>query len=285
MNFTKKNGLKKKVHLSRGILGIILACIWLIPFYLMITNSFKTKPGIFRNVLSLPTFGGSKKTFTYDNYFTSYKDLDFTKVFFNSLLITVLSTLIIIIFSSLAAYALQRCKFKVSTIIFLVFTAAMLIPFQSIMLPLISMWGSAHMLNMVGLIIMYLGFGGSLSIFLYHGAMKGIPVALDEAAVIDGASRIKIFYKVIFPLLAPTTVTVAVLNVMWLWNDYLLPSLVINKPETQTIPLAMFFFFGEYTKQWHLAMAGLTIAIIPIIIFYFIMQKRIIKGVADGAVK
>jgi raffinose/stachyose/melibiose transport system permease protein len=275
----------KKVHLSRGIIGLIIGLIWIAPFYLMLTNSFKTKPGIFKNVLSLPIFSGTGKTFTAGNYAESYKDLNFTQTFFNSLLITVISTVIIIFFSSLAAYALQRCKFKVSSVVFMVFTAAMLVPFQSIMLPLVSIWGKAELLNRLGIVIMYLGFGSSLSIFLYFGAIKGIPKALDEASTIDGASKIKTFFFVIFPMLTPTTVTVAVLNVMWIWNDYLLPSLVINKPTTQTIPLSMFYFFGQYTKQWHLAMAGLTIAIIPIIIFYFVMQKRVIKGVADGAVK
>lgn len=167
----------------------------------------------------------------------------------------------------------------------MLFVAAMLVPFQSVMIPLVSIFGKAQMLNQVGIIFMYLGFGASMSIFLYHGALKAIPKALDEAAIIDGATRFQVFWKVIFPMLKPTTVTVAVLNTMWIWNDYLLPSLVINSPSTQTIPLKMFFFFGQYTKQWHLALAGLVIAVLPVIIFYFIMQKQIIKGVAEGAVK
>ena len=185
----------------------------------------------------------------------------------------------------MAAYALERIKSKFSTVTFMVFVAAMLVTFQSVMIPLVALFGKAQMLNQIGIIFMYLGFGGSMSIFLYHGAMKSIPRALDEAAIIDGASRWQVFWKVIFPMLKPTTVTVAVLNTMWIWNDYLLPSLVINSPTTQTIPLKMFFFFGQYTKQWHLALAGLVIAILPVIIFYFFMQKQIIKGVADGAVK
>lgn len=167
----------------------------------------------------------------------------------------------------------------------MMFVAAMLIPFQSVMIPLVTIFGKLDQLNRGGLIFMYLGFGASMSIFLYHGAMKSIPRALDEAAIIDGASRFQIFRYVIFPMLKPTTVTVALLNTMWIWNDYLLPSLIINKEGQQTIPLKMFFFFGEYTKQWHLALAGLVIAIVPVIIFYFIMQKQIIDGVADGAVK
>lgn len=276
-----KQKLKRKKYLSRKVLGALLAIVWIFPFYLLISNSFKTKPGIFKDVLGL----ADSKTFTTKNYADAYKDLNFTTVFINSVLLTVAATLIIIAFSSLCAYALQRRKFKLSTIIFMFFTAAMLIPFQSIMLPLISMWGSAKLLNVVGIVVMYLGFGSSLSVFLYHGALKSIPTSLDEAAMLDGAGKLRTFWTVVFPMLGPTTVTVAILNVMWIWNDYLLPSLVINKPQTQTIPLAMFYFFGQYTKQWHLAMAGLTIAIVPVIVFYFIMQKKIVKGVADGAVK
>lgn len=272
--------MKRGVNqLWRALLGLGLGLIWLIPFYLMIINSFKTKQEIFTNPLKIP------ENFTFANYPEAFKELDFLKTLFNSLLITILSVVIIILFSAMAAYALERVKIKLSAIIFMVFVAAMLVPFQSVMIPLVSIFGRVQMLNQVGIIFMYLGFGGSMSIFLYHGAMKSIPKALDEAAIIDGASRFQVFWKVIFPMLKPTTVTVAVLNTMWIWNDYLLPSLVINSPKTQTIPLKMFFFFGQYTKQWHLALAGLVIAILPVIIFYFVMQKEIIKGVADGAVK
>ncbi|MGX7060199.1 carbohydrate ABC transporter permease [Vagococcus humatus] len=268
---------RKKTVIS--FLGYVLAIIWLFPFYLMISNSLKTKKEIFNNTLGLP------KDLTFDNYPQAFADLDFTKTLLNSLIITVISVILIVALSSLAAYALQRVKSKFSNVVFMMFVAAMLIPFQAVMIPLVTIFGKIDQLNMAGLIFMYVGFGSSMSIFLYHGAMKAIPRALDEAAIIDGASRFEIFRYVIFPMLKPTTVTVALLNTMWIWNDYLLPSLVINKEGTQTIPLKMFFFFGEYTKQWHLALAGLVIAIIPVIIFYFIMQKQIIAGVADGAVK
>ena len=272
----RQKALKKTL---RTILGWVLGLIWLVPFYLMLSNSFKTKQEIFVSPLNIP------KNFTWANYPEAFKQLDFLKTLANSLIITVASVVIIVVFSSMAAYALERVKSKFSSVIFMVFVAAMLVPFQSVMLPLITIFGKAEMLNQVGIIFMYLGFGASMSIFLYHGALKSIPKALDEAAIIDGASRFQVFWKVIFPMLKPTTVTVAILNTMWIWNDYLLPSLVINSPETQTIPLKMFFFFGQYTKQWHLALAGLVIAVLPIIIFYFFMQKQIIKGVADGAVK
>ena len=164
------------------------------------------------------------------------------------------------------------------------FVAAMLIPFQSVMIPLTSNFGQVGMLNRVGLIFMYLGFGSSLAIFLYHGAMTRVSISLDEAAIIDGANKFQIFFRIIFPLLSPISVTVAILNVIWIWNDYLLPSLVLSR-RNETIPIRMFYFFGQYTRQWHLALAGLTISILPVIIFYFSAQKSIVEGVTDGAVK
>ncbi|MGB3261617.1 carbohydrate ABC transporter permease [Paenisporosarcina sp.] len=269
----------KKYRFPVEILGIFLALLWIAPFYLMIVNSLKTKKEIFSNTLSLP------EAFNLDNYKEAFERLDFVQTFFNSLIITTLSVIIIIIFSSMAAYALSRTKSKVSNVIFYVLVASMLIPFQSVMIPLITIFGKFEMLNRAGLIFMYLGFGASLSIFLYHGALNSIPKSLDEAATIDGANKFQVFWYIIFPILKPITVTVAILNMIWIWNDYLLPSLVINQEGMETIPLKMFFFFGEYTKQWHLALAGLTIAIIPVIVGYFFAQREIIKGVSDGAVK
>ncbi|RLL46704.1 carbohydrate ABC transporter permease [Oceanobacillus piezotolerans] len=269
---------KRRNKLIIEIVGILIALLWLSPFYLMLVNAFKTKSEIFSDVLGLP------ETWTFENFSQAFIDLNFVNSFMNSLFITVASVAIIILFSSMAGYALARNKSKLSAVIFMVFVAAMLIPFQSVMIPLISLFGQVDMLNPTGLIFMYLGFGTSLSIFLYHGAMAGIPVSLDEAATIDGANKWQIFWKIVFPMLKPISVTVMILNVIWIWNDYLLPSLVLGG-ENATIPLRMFFFFGQYTKQWHLALAGLTIAIIPVIIVYFIAQKHIIKGVTDGAVK
>ncbi|RKQ35615.1 carbohydrate ABC transporter permease [Oceanobacillus halophilus] len=269
---------KRRNKLLVEICGILLALLWISPFYLMIVNAFKTKNGIFSNVLGIP------QEWTFENFKQAFIDLDFVSSFGYSIFISVASVGIIVLFSSMAGYALARNKSKLSGVIFMIFVAAMLIPFQSVMIPLISLFGQVDMLNPVGLIFMYLGFGSSLSIFLYHGAMASIPVSLDEAATIDGANKWQIFWKIVFPMLKPISVTVMILNVIWIWNDYLLPSLVLDA-ETATIPLKMFFFFGQYTKQWHLALAGLTIAIIPVIIVYFIAQKQIIKGVTDGAVK
>ncbi|WP_053368484.1 carbohydrate ABC transporter permease [Bacillus sp. FJAT-27245] len=271
--------MKRTKKLPIEILGLFLGLLWLSPFYLMIVNSFKTKREIFSDTLKLP------ELFSFENYSVAFTQLDFLKTFMNSLIITVASVAIIIVFSSMAAYALSRNKSKISTAIFFIFVAAMLIPFQSVMIPLVTIFGKMDMLNRSGLVFMYLGFGASLSIFLYHGTLNSIPKSLDEAATIDGANKFQIFWYIIFPMLKPITVTVGILNTIWIWNDYLLPSLVINQEGMETIPLKMFFFFGEYTKQWHLALAGLTIGIIPVIIAYFFAQKQIIKGISEGAVK
>jgi raffinose/stachyose/melibiose transport system permease protein len=253
--------------------------IFLSPFYIIIINSFKTKKELFTSVLSLP------KMFNFNNYKEAFDRLDYLNTITNSLIITIGGVIVIAIFASMAGWMLERTKSKLSNAILLLFISSMLIPFQAIMLPLVRIMGKIGFLNMSGLIFMYLGFGSALSIFLYHGFVKGIPKELDEASMLDGCSKAQTFWYIIFPLLKPITVTVAILNTVWIWNDFLLPSLVINKPDTQTLPLRTFYFFGEYTKQWNLALAGLTLAIIPVIIFYFIAQKHIIKSIAAGSIK
>ncbi|WP_233879488.1 carbohydrate ABC transporter permease [Virgibacillus halodenitrificans] len=268
---------KRKLFLVE-IIGILLGLLWLSPFYLMLVNAFKSKREIFTDVLNLPG------TLSIENFKEAFVDLNFIQSLFNSILITGLSVIIILFFTSMAGYALARNRSRLSGALLLIFVSAMLIPFQSVMIPLVALFGKVEMLNRFGLIFMYLGFGSSLSIFLYHGAMTGISKSLDEAAIIDGANKFQTFIHIIFPLLKPITVTVAILNVIWIWNDYLLPSLVLSENQA-TIPLKMFYFFGQYTKQWHLALAGLTIAILPVIIGYFFAQKQIINGVAEGAVK
>lgn len=273
---------KRKFKVSYCIISMIsiaAALIFLSPFYIIIVNAFKTKTQLFTSTLALPS------SLIVANFKNAYKELDFFNSLFHSLFITIISTIVIIIFSSMAAWMLERTKSKISNIIFMIFIASMIVPFQAVMLPLIRLMGKLHFLNVGGLIFMYLGFGASLSIFLYHGFLKSIPTELDEAAMLDGCNKFQTFWYIIFPLLKPMSVTVSVLNVVWIWNDYLLPSLVINKPTTMTIPLKTFFFFGEYTKQWNLALAGLILDIIPVIIFYFFAQKHIIKSVTAGSIK
>ncbi|WP_125152339.1 carbohydrate ABC transporter permease [Clostridium rectalis] len=272
--------MKRSKKICILLISIILALIFISPFYIVLVNSFKTQKGIFSDVISLP-----KDSFTLENYKEAFEELNFIKSFTNSILITVVSVVVIIFFSSMAAWMLVRTKSKISTFIFLMFSASMLVPFQAVMLPLVRIMGKAGLLNPGGLIFMYLGFGTSLSVILYHGFIKSIPKEIEEAAVIDGCNKFQIFYLIVFPILKPITVTVAILNSMWIWNDFLLPQLVINRPEWQTIPLKMFYFFGQYSKRWDLALAGLVISIIPIVIFYLIMQKHIIQGIMNGSVK
>ena len=283
---TKKGNTKsrrqKKKKLQHSLLivsGLLLACLWFYPFFLIVINSFKTKAEIFQSTLSLP--GG----LSFENYQEALEKLDFIRSLMNSLLITVGSLILVVFVSSMAAYALSRNTSRLSSVLYFVVAIGLLIPFQGIMIPLISLFGRMNLLNQPGLMIMYLGLAVSMSTFLYYGALRGIPRSLDEAAIIDGANTFQIYWKVILPLLKPTTVTVIVLNTLWFWNDYLLPSLSINKAGMYTIPLRMFYFFGEFNKQWHLALAALVIVVLPIIRLFIALQKHVVKGISDGAVK
>ncbi|WP_244244637.1 carbohydrate ABC transporter permease [Marinilactibacillus kalidii] len=261
------------------LIGIAVSLVWCYPFFLIIINSLKTKAEIFQNTLTLPS------GLNVENYTTAFERLDFIRSAANSLLITVGSLVLIVFVSSMAAYALSRNTSKMSSILYFIIAIGLLIPFQGIMIPLISLFGKISMLNRPGLMIMYLGLATSMSTFLYFGALRGIPKSLDEAAVIDGASTFQIYWKIILPLLKPTTVTVVVLNSLWFWNDYLLPSLSVNREGMYTIPLKMFYFFGEFNKQWHLALAALVMVILPIILLFIVLQKHVVKGISDGAVK
>lgn len=282
---------KKLIKKLLYVLGGFISLVYLIPFYILLVNSFKTRRGIFESTLALP------KVWTLDNFTVAMKRLSlfwledgsvfnvFGSSLFNSLFITVGSVLVIVVFSSMAAWMLVRTKSKTSTFIFFMFIAAMLVPFQAVMLPLVALTGKLDMQNQYGLIFMYLGFCSSLSIFLYHGFIKSLPISVEEAAIVDGCTPWQVYWKVVFPMLKPIHITVASLNVIAIWNDYLLPSLMVNKTGMQTIPLKMFLFFGGYTKEWNLAMAGLLLAIVPVIIFYFMAQKHIIEGISAGANK
>ncbi len=262
----------------------VLLIIYMAPFYLMFINSFKTRREIFSNTTGLPA------AWNYKNYLDAMNRMDVASSFTNSMIITVGGVSLIILFSSMAAWVLVRDQSKKSKIIFYIFTSGMIVPFQAVMIPLVK-WMSKLQIGpfkMIGthygLIFMYIGFGVSMSIFLYHGFIKSIPEEVEEAATIDGCSKWQTYIKVLLPLLKPITVTVAVLNSIWIWNDFLLPFLTVNG-KINTIPLAMNTFFGAFSKQWELAMAALILAIIPIIIFYFFVQKHIIAGIVQGSIK
>jgi raffinose/stachyose/melibiose transport system permease protein len=162
----------------------------------------------------------------------------------------------------------------------------MVIPFQTVMIPLMKLGGALNITNSIpGLIMMYFGFGVPLSLFLYHGFVKTVPREIEESALIDGCSQFGVFWRIVFPLLKPITVTVVILNTLWIWNDFLLPLLVLQDPELRTIPLATSSFFAQYTKQWDMGLAALVLGITPVIIFFLFLQKHIIKGIASGSIK
>lgn len=274
--------MQRKKIISKTVIilcCIILAAFFIFPILLLFINSFKSLKEIYISVLQLP------KTLNLDNYISAFKELDYLNAIKNSLIITCTVTVANVICCSMAAWVLVRYKTKTSKLIFTIFSVAVLVPFQCVMLPLLEEMGKLNMINMPGLMLVNLGFGSSMSIILFHGFMKNVPVELEEAASIDGASQPRIFFTIVLPLIKGIAVTVAILNVMSLWNDYLLPSLTINRSGTQTLPLRTYLFFGAYTKKWNLGSAALVMAIIPVIIFYVLCQKHIIKGVTEGAVK
>lgn len=284
MKRQKDSSVHKRKFLNRicfTIIGIILGCIFLFPIYILILNSFKNTKGIFTDVLGFP----NDTTFTLQNYPNAFESLEYLRSFLNSFLITVIASLLILLISAMAAWVLVRYKTKTSRVIFLLFAAAMLIPFQCVMLPLVGFASRINLMNPPGLIFMYMGFGTSMSIVMFHGFIKNIPEELEEAATIDGCGGFRLFFTIVAPLMRTILITVEVLNVMWIWNDYLLPSLIINKPGWQTLPLKTYLFFGQFAKRWDLASAGLIMCIIPIIIFYLLCQKYIVRGITDGAIK
>lgn len=276
---------KKK---TRGLLiGIGLTTVflfYLIPFVLVIINSLKQKRDIIKNPFSLnPEMGMSL-----ENYAKAFTKMNYVKVFGNSLLITGMSTLIVIILSSMCAYYIVRAKNKVANLIYALMIASMIIPFQSLMIPLVSIYGAKlELLNHRGMLVyMHVGFAMSMSVFMFSGFIKsGVPVSLEEAAYLDGCSKFQTFTKVVFPLLKPTTSTLIILNVLAFWNDYLLPSLVLGKKELYTLPLSTYAFYGTYSADFGTIMAALVLTLAPILVLYLFLQKQIISGVVAGAVK
>lgn len=278
--------MKKVFKILLEVLIVVLCLLYLFPIYIVVVNSFKNRAELYENILGLP----AKIDFQY--YGTAMKKMNFLTAFKNSLIVTVVSIGIIVVLASMTAWMLVRTDNKLSKALFAIFIATMLIPFQTLMMPLMQVMGwirdtlNIPMLDSLGgLIYMNVGFGASMAVFLYHGFVKSIPISLEEAAIIDGCNKFEVFWKIVFPMLKPTTVTIMILDVIWIWNDYMLPSLVISSKNLRTIPLSTAAFFGQFTIQWNLSMAGLTLTIIPVIVFYLSAQKHIVKGVAAGAIK
>lgn len=282
---SQAGGTKKKVV---GIVGFIviaaLFVLYMVPFFVVILNSFKQKRDIITNPLSFI----AEKGYTLENYVRAFEKMDFLKAFGNSLFVTCLSTLLVVIIASMTAYYFSRANNWFSKIFFALMIAAMIIPFQAIMIPLVSIYGAnLNLLNhKLTLVFMHTGFAMSMSVFIYQGFIKsGIPASLEEAAYLDGCTKVQTFFKVVFPLLKPTTATLVILNVLAFWNDYLLPSLVLGKKELYTLPLSTYVFYGTYSANYGIIMAALVLTVAPIVILYLFLQKQIIDGVVAGAVK
>lgn len=273
------------------ILAILLTIVVLAPFALVIINAAKSSADIVISPISLPH--NWAQIITNMKNVIGNQNFSYWNSFFSSLFITIVSLALLTVFSSMAAWVLVRSKTKWSAFIFMLFVSAMVIPFQVVMLPLLSTFRQASDffgINMLqsykGIIFAYLGFGGSMSVFILHGFIKGVPYELEEAAWIDGCSPEGTFFRIIFPLLKPIQVTVLILNGIWVWNDYLLPSLMLGlNGKIKTLPVAVSSFVGSYVKQWDLILAAAFLAMIPIIILFLFAQKQIMQGMVEGAIK
>lgn len=261
---------------------ILFSLVFVFPFIILIINSFKSNADFLSNPLKLP------ENIEFNNYINAFEKMNYLNSFKNSLIITIFSVILILIFASMTSHLFVRKNWKINKIIFFIMISSMIIPFQSIMIPLVSIYGANFLdiLNNKGtLIFMYLGFGMSLAVFIYHGFIKSIPFELEEAAFIDGCNEIQNFFLIVFPLLIPTTITIAILDILWIWNDFLLPNLILTTPETRTLPLSTFYFFSTYTVDYNLLLSGLFMTIIPVIIVYIFLQRYIIKGIMQGSIK
>lgn len=272
----------KRVNRILFVFLSVLFVLFLIPILLVLMNSFKGQLFISNAPFALPdatTFSGI------DNYVNGVQKIDFFRAFGYSLFITVFSVAAIILCTSMTAWYITRVKSPVTSALYYLFVFSMVVPFQMVMFTMVKVANSLGLDNPVGLIVIYLGFGSGLSVFMFSGFIKSVPVDIEESSVIDGCNPLQTFFLIVFPILRPTAITVAILNAMWIWNDFLLPYLVIGT-KLRTMPIAIQYLQGGYgSRDMGALMAMLVLSIIPIIVFYLTCQKHIIKGVLAGAVK
>ena len=286
MKQTKVGGNKKKAADMLAMLGlIIIFAAYMFPFLMVVINSLKQK----RDIIKIPfSWLFTIKGLSFDNFVKAFTQMDFLNAFKNSLIVTVSATLLVTLFAAMLAYYIVRNNNVISKITFALMVASMIIPFQALMIPLVSIYGGTlNILNhRATLIFLHTGFSMAMSVFMFHGFIKGnIPIALEEAAYIDGCTHSQTFFKVVLPLLKPIISTMVILNSMAFWNDFLLPSLVLTDKKLLTLPLSTYSFYGTYSADYGTIMAGLLLCVIPILVLYIILQKQIIGGVVAGAVK
>ncbi|MCM1144229.1 MAG: carbohydrate ABC transporter permease [Blautia sp.] len=277
-------GVRKAKHGTlMTVIFSVISIIWVSPIFIVLMNSFKKKSAISNHPFTLAT---GKFFVGLDNYTRGIEQIGFFSAFLNSLFITVCSVFLIVLCTSMCGWYLTRVKNKITDGIYYLCVFSMIVPFQMVMFTLSKVADMLHLDNPIGIVLVYLGFGAGLAVFMFCGFVKSIPLEIEEAAMIDGCTPIQTFFGIVLPVLKPTCITVAILQAMWIWNDYLLPYLVLDLKKYKTIPIAIQYLKGGYGSiDMGAMMAMLILAIIPIIIFYLTCQKYIIEGVIAGAVK
>ena len=259
---------------------IVMALFTLFPLFMALMNSFKTNGQLLTDVMSVP------QSLNLDNYVRTWNKMHYLRSFGNNLYLATVGVSLIVLLSALAGWRLSRTKTRLSSVLFSLFVFSMLIPFSAIMIPLYRVVLALKLKNsLLGLSFVYAGLGVSMAIFLYHGFVKGVPLELEEAAAIDGCSMRQTFFAIVMPMLTPVTATIVITNTLWIWNDFLLPLVVISKSDKYTLLLSTNTLFGQYSSDWTAILSALILAAVPVIVFYAVFQKRILEGIAEGAVK
>ena len=278
------SGARRIVDMALTIFLGLLCIVWIYPVLLILLNSLKAELAISTtSVFELPT----KESFVgLHNYIYGVTQMNFLSSFGYSLVITVTSVVLILLCCSMCGWYITRVTSAISKMMYLLCAFSMVVPFQMVMFTLSKTADTLRLNNPFNICIIYLGFGAGLAVFMFTGFMKSVPIAIEEAAMIDGCNPLQIFFKVVFPILKPTMISTAILETMWVWNDYLLPTLVLDIKKYRTIPMAIQYFRGSYGRvEMGPMMACIMITVLPIIIMYLICQKYIIDGVIAGAVK
>ena len=275
---------RKKSDIICTVVFAIISCFWVYPLIMVLINSFKNKTAITGKPFSLPNEENFIGVENYEQAVTT--DMDFTSALANSLIITVLSVLLILLCTSMCAYFVTRVNTWYTKLFYYLCLFSMIVPFQMIMFPLSKVTDTLQLNTPFVIPIVYLGFGAGTAMFMFSNFLKALPPDIEEAAMIDGCGPIQTFFSIVIPVMKPTIVSVGILETMWIWNDYLLPYLVLNVREYKTVPIVIQYFQGSYGRvEWGAIMASMVITIVPIVVLYLFLQKYIIKGVLSGAVK
>lgn len=261
-----------------AMLGVCV--IFFIPFYYLLVNTFKPAKDATLSPLSIPL-----KNFTLDLYRQAFDTINFWSSFWNSLVITGVSVVVIVVIGSMAAYAIVRRKNKLTKVLFIYFLLGFMVPAQTTLIPLFNLMSFFHLQNsVIGMIVLYSSWC-NFALFMYQGFLGGIPIDLEEAALIDGANLWQLYWKIVFPLLKPVTTTIIIFDVMWIWNDFMMPYLFISSSDNFTLIMEVYKGVGQFANNWTVMLCTMVIVLIPIVIFYLLMQKHIIGGITSGAVK